>query len=276
MGDTLIITAAAVKLLKNLDYAFTFILLVLRFSAMMLMIPGIGAQSRGLAPKFSAILIFSFVSMFHSIIMPIPKDMGLMVGMMLSELMLGATLGLIPSLMIAGVQNAGQLASTSMGLQAGAVIDPTTGGHISEVSRIFGDLLTISFLYVGGHHVLIYAASGLGGRISPGSFLIGEPSLEFIIQRSADIFMYGILFASPVMVGLLLTNVVMGLVSKAVPTVNIFIISYPLTIGIGLVLTTLMIPELLRANEPIITATEASVSVILQDATLDDPKAKIR
>ena len=87
-------------------------------------------------------------------------------------------------------------------------------------------------------------------------------------QRSADVFMYGLLFASPVVVALLLTNFVMGLVSKAVPTVNIFIVSFPLTIGIGLILSLLMIPELMQANEKMITSTESSVSVLLEDATL--------
>jgi flagellar biosynthetic protein FliR len=235
---------------------------------MFLLIPGIGAAQRGIAAKYSAILMFSLVSMYSSATVPLPTNLALMAGMILSEMALGACIGLIPLLMIAALQNAGQIASTSMGLQAGAVMDPSTGISVSELSKIFGDLFMIAFLYVNAHHVLIMAASGLNGRLIPGSFLIGESSLEFVIQRSADIFMYGLLFASPVVVALLLTNFVMGLVSKAVPTVNIFIVSFPLTIGIGLILTLLMIPELMKANEKVITSTDSSVSVILQDATL--------
>jgi flagellar biosynthetic protein FliR len=51
------------------------------------------------------------------------------------------------------------------------------------------------------------------------------------------------MIAAPVIVALLLTNFVMGLISKAVPTVNIFIISFPLTIGIGFFLTMFALPE---------------------------------
>jgi flagellar biosynthesis protein FliR len=60
----------------------------------------------------------------------------------------------------------------------------------------------------------------------------------------------------------------MGLISKAVPTVNIFIVSFPLTIGIGLILTLLMIPELMQAAEKLIVSTDNSIAVITEDATL--------
>jgi flagellar biosynthesis protein FliR len=54
-----------------------------------------------------------------------------------------------------------------------------------------------------------------------------------------------VMLSAPVIVALLLTQFVMGLISKAVPTVNIFIISFPLTIGIGLLLTIAALPEMM-------------------------------
>jgi flagellar biosynthesis protein FliR len=46
-----------------------------------------------------------------------------------------------------------------------------------------------------------------------------------------------------VVVALLLTNFVLGIISKAVPTVNVFIISFPLTIGVGLTISIIALPE---------------------------------
>jgi flagellar biosynthesis protein FliR len=51
------------------------------------------------------------------------------------------------------------------------------------------------------------------------------------------------MIAAPVIVALLLTNFVLAIISKAVPTVNIFIISFPLTVAVGLGLSTLALPE---------------------------------
>jgi flagellar biosynthetic protein FliR len=53
----------------------------------------------------------------------------------------------------------------------------------------------------------------------------------------------GCMIAAPVIVALLLTNFVMALISKAVPTVNLFIISFPLTIAVGLGISIIALPE---------------------------------
>ena len=177
MGDALEFMQNANRILEKLPVVFTFLLLVVRFSTLMLMLPGIGAQQRGIGPKYSAILLFSFVSMYSSQVVPLPKDLALMFGMMISEVALGGCIGMVPMLMVAAVQNAGQIASTSMGLQAGSVMDPSTGTSVSQLSVIFGDLFILAFLFSGGHHVLFMAASGLNGRLVPGSFLVGDLNL---------------------------------------------------------------------------------------------------
>ena len=79
----------------------------------------------------------------------------------------------------------------------------------------------------------------------------------------------GVLFpmqiaASPVIVALLLTNFVMGLITKAVPQVNIFIVSFPLTIGIGLVLSALSLPEIMVLFDREIAGIESTIAVLLE------------
>jgi flagellar biosynthetic protein FliR len=53
----------------------------------------------------------------------------------------------------------------------------------------------------------------------------------------------GVMISAPVIVALLLTNFVLAIISKAVPTVNIFIISFPLTVGVGLGISLFALPE---------------------------------
>ena len=268
MGEDLSFLNGAISLLSHVDKAFTFLLLVLRFSGMFLLAPGLGGQARGLSVKYPAILVLSFAAMYSSPVVALPTSIGLMVAMMFSEVILGAVIGMIPLLVVAIVQNASQLSSTSMGLQSGAVIDPSTGGQTADIARLLGDLVVIAFFFVGGHRVMIYAVSGLGGRLIPGSFVLGEHTIELLIQRSSDIFSVGMLLASPVIVALLLTQFVMGLIAKAVPTINVFIISFPLTIGIGLVLIILMIPEIMRAIEPMLTGIESNIYAVMTEVSL--------
>ena len=56
----------------------------------------------------------------------------------------------------------------------------------------------------------------------------------------------GCMMAAPAIVALLLTNFVLAIISKAIPTVNLFIISFPLTIAVGLGITTLSLPEVIQ------------------------------
>ena len=108
----------------------------------------------------------------------------------------------------------------------------------------------------------------------PGSFTISEATLRLVIERSGDIFAACVLISAPVIVALLLTQFVMGLVTKAVPSVNIFIVSFPLTIGIGLVLTALALPDTLRFAEQELQKVEADVVTVSADLEQAPPNAK--
>ena len=58
--------------------------------------------------------------------------------------------------------------------------------------------------------------------------------VHFLVMRTADIFIIGIRLAAPIMVALLLTTVALGIMARAFPQMNIFMISMPLNIGLGL------------------------------------------
>lgn len=262
-----------VYLTKHLDVVWTYLLLVIRFSAMMVLIPGIGMGNRGLRIRTTGIMAMAFASAFSSPVAPLPKDIIELLFTAFSEVLLGSLIGIIPHMIVGGVQLAGHLSSTTMGLGAGQLLDPTLGVSATSLSRIFGDLFIILFLAFGGHYLAIHAVAGLGGQIVPGTFVMGAASLGMLIQQSARIFEVGVVVSAPVIVALLLTQFVMGLISKAVPTVNIFIVSFPLTIGIGLVLSALSLPDVLKYMEHEISGIENSVLVVLEDVERIQPPA---
>lgn len=265
MGEDLQILRLPLYGLQHLDYLWTFTLLLTRFGGFMLIVPGLGGGARGMVIRLPAIIIFSVVSMISTKPVPIPPNEAMLAAGLLSEMMLGMLLGAIPLLLVSGAQMAGQLASTSMGLAAAQQLDPTTGGQASDLARIYGDLVAVTFLILGGQYVLIYAVSGLGGHIVPGTFIVGERSLELFIDRFSYVLTAGVMMSAPVIVALLLTQFVMGLISKAVPTVNIFIVSFPLTIGIGLILSILALPDLMTYVIRDITGVETVARTVLMD-----------
>ncbi len=255
-----------VLLQDKLYIAWTFFLLVARFTGMFMCVPGIGMGVAGLVIRAPAIMVLAMAAMASSPTVPLPADSISMLFQLCSELMLGVLIGMIPLMVISGVQTAGHLSGVTMGLQPSQLIDPALNLSLPDTARIFGDLAVIVFLIFGGHHVVIHAAAGLGGTVIPGSFLSGEISLDVLVLRSADIFKFGVILASPVLVALLLTNFVMGLITKMVPTVNIFIVSFPLTIGIGLILSVLVLPEMIYVISSNFHACEGDILRIFEDA----------
>lgn len=256
----------AMNLSNRLDAVWTFLLLLTRYGGLFLVLPGIGGGERGVVIRLPAMVVLTFASFNPRDLAVLPSDNLMLLGQLSGEFLLGFAVGLIPFMIIAGVQTAGQLATTSMGLSAGNMIDPTLGVMTSDLARLLGDLTIVAFLLMGGHHVAIQAVAGLGGLLTPGEFAVSPQAAELLVDRSADIFRIGVLLSAPILVAMLLTNAVMGLISKAVPSVNIFIISFPLTIGVGLILTIVSLPEVMRFVGREITGIENAVIAVSRGA----------
>lgn len=229
--------------LERLDIGWTFVLLLMRHVTFLMIIPGIGGGMAGIVVRYPAAIVFALAAFTMESVVPVPTDMGTMAVQLLAEMILGAIIGLVPILIVAGAQCAGQVASGTMGLNGAQLIDPTTQANLPDLARIYGDIAILMFLLVGGHHVAIYQLSGVESAIRPGSFILSGAGISTLVDQSAEIFHMGVMIAAPVIVALLLTNFVMAIISKAVPTVNIFIISFPLTIGVGLGISILSLPE---------------------------------
>jgi flagellar biosynthesis protein FliR len=254
-------------LLQRIDIGWTFLLLLVRFTGVFMTCPGLGMGVGGLTVRAPAIMVFAFAAVLGSPPAQIPTNTILATGMMFSELIFGAFLGLLPQLAIAGIQTAASICSTSMGLQASQLIDPTLQISLPDIARIFGDLAVIIFISLGGHYTIVYAAAGMGGVIVPGSFIASDKIVELLINHSAAVFEMGVLFSAPVVVALLITNVVLALISRAVPTVNVFMVSFPLTIAIGLVLSVFLVSEMATFLTPWLNRIDSTIRTVVEYGT---------
>lgn len=255
----------------HLDAGWTFLLIFTRFAGLFLFFPGLSNGMQGMELRIPGLMMMSLAVVSVTPAVPVPDNVLLLFGHVASELLLGSILGLLPTMIVSGAQAGGQLASTTMGLGAGQLLDPTTQSQTTQISRIMGDLVVLCFLFINGHHVLIYAASGLCGQIIPGSFVLGENTIDVMIQQSGQIFSFATIVSSPVIVALLLTQLVLGILTKFVQQVNVFIISYPLTIAIGMFLLIIMMPSFVRQSNRHLLGIDTAVVTILEDARRISP-----
>ena len=97
-----------------------------------------------------------------------------------------------------------------------------------------------------------------------GGFSLNNQLVEKLIKTSSIIFIIAIKIAAPVIISLFLTNIALGILARIVPQMNIFIIGFPLKIGVGLLIITFMMPFIFVIFKKLLTAFEFNVVELIR------------
>ncbi|MEO5356798.1 MAG: flagellar biosynthetic protein FliR [Nitrospirae bacterium YQR-1] len=132
------------------------------------------------------------------------------------------------------VNMAGNFISNSMSLSVATTFDPEFG-QSAEVSRLLGIILTLVFVAMDAHHDLLVMFV-MSYELLPPSRIVLDKSMINAFMGGTKLFIVAIKVASPIMVGMLVANLLLGLLYKAAPQINIFFVSFPIFIFVGLLL----------------------------------------
>jgi len=160
------------------------------------------------------------------------------------EILLGVLAGMSIRLVFEGVQLAGQLMGYQMGMAIAEVLDPASEDQVALLSQFISLMATLIFLIINGHHGFIRTLVESYALVPPLGFHVNGPVLEGLARLTAEMFIIGLKAGAPVVVALMLGTVAFGLVARTVPQMNIFVVSMPLTIGVGLIFLGLSLPHM--------------------------------
>ena len=118
-------------------------------------------------------------------------------------------MGFFLQIVTAAVVVGGQAVANSMGLSMATMVDPGLG-TVPLVSQFLLILATLIFLAVGGHMLIIGILLRSFETFPVGVAFIGEANFSALVERSAMIFLGGVLISLPIMVALLLDNTELG------------------------------------------------------------------
>lgn len=226
-----------------------FLLVLLRLSCLLMFWPVWDHRQVPVPVKVASLLVlaFSLTPVVSPHLPPLPETLAGMLLLVVREVFLGFTLGLTVRFLLSAVQMAGNLVSLQMGFGMITLIDPHSPAHNTVLGDLFAKLAVVLFLAADGHHFLLRLVVGsfsevpmAAGPLLPGgltSWLAG-------LGR----WMWGVTvkLAAPLMALFFLLQVALGLVSRAVPQIQVMLLSFPLTIGVGLltlaVLLTFLLP----------------------------------
>lgn len=149
------------------------------------------------------------------------------------EVLIGLTMGFAARVVFAAIEFAGELVGLQMGLNFASFFDPLSGTQITAVSRFYGTTAAWLFVVMNGHLMLTSAVLG-----SFHAFPVSPEPLSFLnaVQPQvwgAEVFKLGLWVSLPVVSMLILVNMVMGLMARVAPQMNIFSIGFPITLAVG-------------------------------------------
>jgi flagellar biosynthetic protein FliR len=174
----------------------------------------------------------------------------------------GLALGFLTQMIVAAVQAAGELVDMFAGFTIAATYDPMTNANQAVFGRFYY-LLAMTLLFVLDGHLLLVR----GFLDSFAAMPTGAPDMSSIADLLIDslgmFFLAAIEIAAPVLAALFLTEVALGLLSKAAPQMNVFVLGFPVKILLSLGLVGLTIPLLPNALRQLVsTAVRGGAAVM--------------
>jgi flagellar biosynthetic protein FliR len=160
------------------------------------------------------------------------------------ELLIGITLGLSFALAFSAIETVARMVSLQMGLSLGAVFDPVGGEASTPLGPLFAVMSGLLFLALNLHLATIgvladsFATLPIGGAWPAGLFAAAAELVALALELAARV-------AMPLALVLLLTELAVALISRAIPQVNVFFLGLPLKILLGLALIALSLPSIL-------------------------------
>ncbi len=150
-----------------------------------------------------------------------------------SEVLIGMVIGLIARLIFTAVEYGGTIIGFQMGFTAANVFDPQNQRQISLVSQFQNVFAIFIFLSLGGHHLFIHAAVESYAILPPGGIQFSGKAIPYLMELASRMFSLGVQFSAPVLAVLLLSALILGILARTFPQGNVFLLSFPLNIGIS-------------------------------------------
>ena len=210
-------------------------LLMFRTGALVITVPVFGHVSIPHSLKILFIILISFLLLPSSFVADIegPETMFHLVIVIFHELAVGFVMGFSVVLIFTAVQFAGHIVGLQMGLAVANIYDPMSSGQVSIIAQFYYMLSLLLFFLVNGHHMVIHALVRCFELVPVGGAVFNEGLQTYMIDLSYMMFVTGVKLVAPVIVTLYIINIVLGIVARTVPQMNVFIVGFPLSIGVG-------------------------------------------
>lgn len=215
-------------------YAVAFALVLARFSGLFLFAPIFSSRSLPVRVKIMILAVLSLATVPSAVRADLPLDgvaLALLAG---KELLVGFALALAVGALLTAVQVAGALIDTSVGFSLATLLDPLSNIQTTVLGQLYVILGSLVFLLLDGHHLLLAGLASTFELFPLTAYPDPSTLAENAVDAVAGLFSAAVRIAAPVLVSLFVTDLAVGLVSRAVPQANLFAVGFPVKAIVGL------------------------------------------
>lgn len=156
-----------------------------------------------------------------------------------NELLLGTLIGLISRLIFTAVEYGATVIGFQMGFAAANIFDPSGERQIALLSQFQNVFAILIFLAVDGHHLFFRLALHSYELLPPGNLNFSGEAVPFLMELASRMFALGVQFSAPVLTLLLLSGLILGVLARVFPQLNVFLLSFPLNIATAFIVIAL-------------------------------------
>ena len=170
---------------------------------------------------------------------------------LLQQILIGVAMGFSMRLIFSAFEMAGDLLGLQIGLAFAQFIDPNRGGQTPLLGSFLGVLASLVFFAIDGH-LLVIAAVVQSFELVPISANLTVINPQHIASAGSIMFMLALQIALPVLTAILICNIVMGILARAAPQLNIMSIGFSITIIMGLWVLWVSLPHFIAGIDRVI------------------------
>lgn len=162
--------------------------------------------------------------------------------LIVKELMVGLIIGFISYLFFSVFNTAGQIVDRTIGIGMVNVMDPQSGIQVPIMGSFYNIIALLLLFGINGHHLIIRAMADSYEFIPIGGFQFDQNIGFFLVDIFSKVFFIGLKLSIPVIVTILLIDLLLGILAKTMPQMNIFVVGLPLKILVGFFIISITIP----------------------------------
>jgi len=160
---------------------------------------------------------------------------------LVSQAFVGFALGLLSLVLVNAVQTAGALVDLFAGYSLAAIIDPINNAQVAVFGRFY-ELLAITLLFTTNAYLILVNGWFRSFKVIPARGLNISDVSKVLTAHLGEFFTAAIEIAGPILACLFLAEVLIGILSRAAPQLNVFSLAFPIRVVVALVVVALALP----------------------------------